>query len=346
MGEVWLTDAQAAQAKIELRPLARENVDDTVVTAGRFTFDDARVAHVYSPVNGRVTNIAAALGQRVKPRGPLATIDSPEIGQFSSDVNKAQADLVAAEHDYNRKRDLFANHACSQFDYEQAEDNYRKAQSELDRARQKMLLLHGASGGGVDQRYLVTSPIEGEIIARNISPGIEVQGQYSGSSPVELFTVGELDRVWMLADVYEMDVARVKLDAKVQVSVVAYPGRQFEGKLDWISGTLDKDTRTIKVRCTFENVDRALKPEMYATATISVEARKALALSRSSVVRMGDQSIVFVQSGKTVDGRLRFERKPVAVDDREDATWLPVEHGITEGELVVSAGAMALSSRM
>jgi len=219
MGEVWLTDAQAAQAKIELRPLARENVDDTVVTAGRFTFDDARVAHVYSPVNGRVTNIAAALGQRVKPRGPLATIDSPEIGQFSSDVNKAQADLVAAEHDYNRKRDLFANHACSQFDYEQAEDNYRKAQSELDRARQKMLLLHGASGGGVDQRYLVTSPIEGEIIARNISPGIEVQGQYSGSSPVELFTVGELDRVWMLADVYEMDVARVKLDAKVQVSV-------------------------------------------------------------------------------------------------------------------------------
>ncbi len=345
-GQAWLTDKQLVEGKIEVNLLAEQDVNDTILTAGRFTFDDTRVAHIYSPVNGRVTNIDAGLGQRVKKGDLLAIIDSPELGQFSADVGKAQADLIAAEHDYNRKKDLYAQHACSQADYEQAEDNYRKAQAEMDRARQKMRLLHGTSGGVVNQGYALTSPIEGEIIARTVSPGIEVQGQYSGSNPVELFTVGELDRVWMLADVYEMDLARVKVGSKVSVSVVAYPDRKFEGKLDWISGTLDKDTRTIKVRCEFDNPDRALKPEMYATVSISVEERKALAVPRTAVLRMGEQTIVFVRSGKTPDGRVMFDRKPVAVDEGEGGQWLPVEHGIEKGAPVVTSGAVLLSGMM
>lgn len=342
-GQAWLTEAQVKEAKIEIAPLEEQDVDDTILTAGRFTFDDTRVAHIYSPVNGKVTAIDAALGQRVKKGDPLAVIDSPDIGQFSADVGKAQADLIAAEHDFNRKKDLFAAHACSQADYEQSEDNYRKAQAELERARQKMRLLHGSSGGMVSQGYALTSPIEGEIIARSVSPGIEVQGQYGGNNPVELFTVGELDRVWLLADVYEMDLARVKVGSKVSVKVVAYPERKFEGKLDWISGTLDKDTRTIKVRCTFDNADRALKPEMYATVSISVEERKALALPRNAVLRMGDQTVIFVQDGKAPDGRLKFERKPVAVDEGEGGQWLPVSHGVEKGALVVVGGGVLLS---
>ena len=342
-GQAWLTENQIKEAKIEVAPLDEQDVNDTILTAGRFTFDDTRVAHIYSPVNGRVTQIGAALGARVKKGDLLAVIDSPDVGQFSSDVNKAQADLIAAEHDFNRKKELFAAHACSQADYEQSEDNYRKAQAELDRARQKMRLLHGSSGGMVSQGYALTSPIDGEIIARSVSPGIEVQGQYGGNNPVELYTVGELDRVWMIADVYEMDLARVKVGSKVSVKVVAYPNKTFEGKLDWISGTLDKDTRTIKVRCAFDNPDRMLKPEMYATVSISVEERKALALPRGAVLRMGDQTVVFVETGKTPDGRVKFERKPVAVDEGEGGQWLPVDHGVEKGANIVVSGGVLLS---
>ena len=92
---------------------------------------------------------------------------------------------------------------------------------------------------------------------RNINPGIEVQGQYSGGATQELFTIGEIDKVWVLADLYEMDLARVQVGAPAAVTVVAYPDKVFEGKVDWVSGMLDPTTRTAKVRCTFDNPDRA-----------------------------------------------------------------------------------------
>jgi cobalt-zinc-cadmium efflux system membrane fusion protein len=342
-GEAWLTQQQVTEAHITIETLDEHDVDDTILSSGRVTFDDQRVAHVYSPVTGRVQRIDANLGARVKKGQPLAVITSPDIGAVSSDLGKAEADLIAAEHDFNRKKDLYASHAASQADYEAAEDNYRKAKAEKERAMQKAFLLKTGGVDSVTQGYTLTSPIDGEVIARNLSPGIEVAGQYGGGSAVELFTVGELDRVWVMADVYEMDLARVKVGARVTVKVVAYPGKLFEGRVDWVSGALDPTSRTARVRCTFENPDRLLKPEMYATVSISVEERKALALPKGAVLRLGDQTVVFVQSGQSPDGKLKFERVPVSVDEGEGSMWLPVMHGLDKGTKIVTSGAILLS---
>jgi cobalt-zinc-cadmium efflux system membrane fusion protein len=346
-GEAWLTPQQVKDAKIEFTPIGEQNVDDTILTSGKVTFDDQKVAHIYSPVSGRVSKIQGVLGQHVTKGQPLAFIESPDVGIASSDVGKAQADLIAAEHDYKRQKDLYdapGGHATSQKDLEVAEDNYRKAKAELDRAKQKAYLLR--AGGGADavsQGYNVISPMEGEVIMKNISPGVEVQGQYGGGTAQELFTVGELDRVWVIADVYEMDIARVKVGSKAIVKVVAYSGKSFEGKVDWVSGTLDPQTRTAKVRCTFDNADGLLKPEMYATVQISVEERQALAIQHSALLRLGEQTVVFVQTGNTPDGKLKFERVPVTVDEGEGSKWVPVSHGLEKGAKVVTSGAILLS---
>jgi cobalt-zinc-cadmium efflux system membrane fusion protein len=342
-GQAWLTAEQVREAHIVVAPLDEEDVDDTILSSGRVTFDDQRVAHVFSPVTGRVARITASLGERLHRGQSLAVITSPDIGQASSDLGKADADLIAAEHDYKRKKDLFDAHAASQADYETAEDNYRKAKAEKERAYQKAFLLRTGSVDSVSQGYTLTSPIDGELIARAVNPGIEVQGQYGGGTAVELFTVGELDKVWVMADVYEMDIARVKVGAKVVVNVVAYPGKTFEGRVDWVSGTLDPTSRTAKVRCIFDNPDRFLKPEMYATVTISVEETKALALPKGAVLRLGEQTVVFVESGTTPDGRLKFEREPVQVDEGEGSQWLPVQHGLDKGTKVVTQGAILLA---
>ena len=98
------------------------------------------------------------------------------------------------------------------------------------------MIFRTGSVDAVSQGYTLTSPIDGELIARAVNPGIEVQGQYGGGTAVELFTVGELDKVWVLADVYEMDIARVKVGSKVQGKIVTYKGRVFEGTVDWVSG--------------------------------------------------------------------------------------------------------------
>jgi cobalt-zinc-cadmium efflux system membrane fusion protein len=349
-GEVWLTPQQITEAHIVVQPVDLQDVDDTILSSGRVTFDDQRVAHVFSPVTGRVTTIKANLGDRLVKGQALAVIVSPDIGQASSDLGKADADLIAAEHDYNRKKDLYEAHAAARADMEAAEDNYRKAKAEKERAYQKAFLLRTGSVDTVSQGYTLTSPIDGELIARAVNPGIEVQGQYGGGNAVELFTVGELDRVWVLADIYEMDLARVKVGAPVTVKVVAYPGRTFAGRVDWVSGALDPTTRTAKVRCIFENPSgddagktHMLKPEMYATVSISVEQTKAIALPKGAVLRLGDTTVVFVQEGTAPGGRLKFVRKPVKVDEGEGSEWLPVQSGIDKGEQVVTGGAILLA---
>src|SRR5262249_24937808 len=160
----------------------------------------------------------------------LATILSPDVGSASSDLSKAEADATTAEHDMYRQRELVAEGAASRRDAEQAEDHYRRAAAELERARERVRLLHGGSFNRVTQQFALRAPIAGEVITRNANPGIELAGQYTtggGGNPgggaagsgAELFTIGELDHVWVLAEVYEVDLARVLVGATATVTV-------------------------------------------------------------------------------------------------------------------------------
>jgi cobalt-zinc-cadmium efflux system membrane fusion protein len=344
-GEVWLTPAQVREVKIQVETVGEQVVEDAILTSGTVALDDQRTGHVLSPVTGRVVKIFARLGAWVKKGEPLATIESPDIGSAVSDVHKAEADLIAAEHDLTRKKDLYEQRAASAADVETSEDNRRKAKAELERARQKQSLLHAGNVDSVTQTYTLVSPIDGEVLLRNINPGIEVQGQYSGGAAQELFTIGEVDRVWVLGDIYEIDLARVHVGTPAAVTVVAYPDKRFQGTVDWVSGSLDPNTRTAKVRCTFDNPDKLLRPLMYSTVSIAVDQKKALAIPRGALVRLGEYKVVFVQKGEA-DGHVSFERVPVDVDEREPSPWLEVKHGLDPGQRVVVSGVALLSQRL
>jgi cobalt-zinc-cadmium efflux system membrane fusion protein len=346
-GEVWLDQQQVQQDKIEVASVSEQDLDDRLVTSGRVTFEDVKVGHIFSPVTGRVARIDVTQGQRVTKNQTLAVIQSPDIGQASSDVAKADADLIAAEHNVQREKALLENHATSRKDYETAEDAYRQAKAEKARALQKAFLLRTGTIDTVTQGYTLISPVDGEVLARNLSVGTEVQGQYGGGgNPQELFTVGELDEVWVLADVYEVDLARVQVGARAGVRTVAYPDKAFDGKVEWVSGMLDPSTRTAKVRATFPNTERLLKPDMYATVSIAVASRKALAVQSSALLHLGDQTVVFLDRGTTEKGKRRFERVPVAVDEALGGQWLPVLHGLDPGDKVVIHGADALAAEL
>lgn len=340
-GEVWLTATQVKDAQIESATAQERDVADTILTAGTVTLEDDRTGHVLSPVTGRVVEILAPLGGRVKVGDGLAVIESPDIGNALSDVHKAEADVIAAEHDLKRKKELFEEKAAPASDLDTSEDAYRRAQAELERAHQKEYLLRVGNADAVTQRYTLRSPVDGEVLLRNISPGVEVQGQYAGGTSPELFTIGELDRVWVLGQLFEMDLARVHVGAVVSVSVVAYPGVAFQGQVDWVSGELDPTTRTSTVRCTFENPDRALRPMMYATMQISVDQKRVLAIPREAVLRVGESKIVFVELDKEATTR-RFRRVAVDVDEAESSPWLEVKNGLTAGESVVVSGSILL----
>ncbi len=357
-GQVWLTPAEMVEGKITVAAVAEQVVDTTITTSGTVTLDDLRSGHVFSPVTGRVIKITAALGQQVKKGDPLATIESPDIGSAVSDVHKAEADLIADEHDLKRKRELFAQQAAAAADVEASEDAARNAKAELERARQKEFLLRVGNVDAVSQTYTLPAPIDGEVLLRNINPGVEVQGQYSGGAGNncipglatnsvcgELFTIGELDKVWVLGDVYEIDMGRVHVGATAKVRTLAYPNRVFTGTVDWVSGSLDPSTRTAKIRATFDNADGKLRPMMYTTVQISVDQRKAVAIPRSAIVRIGGYKLVFVKVGDD-NGKAHFERLPVAVDESEQTDFVEVKHGVEAGQQVVVTGAPYLVQKL
>jgi|HubBroStandDraft_1064217.scaffolds.fasta_scaffold69387_2 cobalt-zinc-cadmium efflux system membrane fusion protein len=357
-GLVSLTPAEVAELKVEVAPVGEQVVDDSLLTSGTVNLDDLRSGHVFSPVTGRVVKILAQLGQRVKKGDALATIESPDIGSAVSDAQKAEADLIAAEHDLKRKRDLFAQKAAAAADVEASEDAERNAKAELERARQKQFLLRVGNVDAVSQTYTLPSPIDGEVLLRNINPGVEVQGQYSGGAGNncipglttnavcgELFTIGEVDKVWVLGDVYEIDLARVHVGATATVTTVAYPDLVFKGTIDWVSGGLDTNTRTAKVRCTIDNPDKKLRPMMYASVAISVDQRKAVAIPRTAVVQLGDYKVVFIQL-PDADGKQRFQRLPVDLDESLQGPFVAIKHGAVAGQKIVMHGAQALSLKL
>jgi len=341
-GQVSLT-ADEAKLRIAIATVEERDVPYTVTVGGRLTFDDLGVTHVFSPVNGRITRLLAAPGDHVKKGAPLAVLVSPDLGSAFSDEFKAKADLIAAEHEMKRQREMYELKASAQRDLEGAQDNYDRAKAEYERAAQKSRLLREGAVDAVSQEFVLRSPIEGEVVARAANPGLEVQGQYSGASNVvELFTVGKIDHLWLLGDVYETDFPYMKAGAELDLEVSSYPGRTFRGRVDWISDTLDPVLRTAKVRCVLENPEKLLRPEMYGVVRIAAPMREAVTVPRDAVLRVGDSTVVFVERPGEANGRVAFRQQVVVTNEQIPGDVVPVLSGLAAGERVAARGSIFL----
>ena len=342
-GEIWLTPDQIRGARLEIAPAGTRDLALRLVTAGRVAFDEGRVAHVFSPVSGRVTRVLASLGQRVRKGDPLAVIESPDLASAWSDLVKARADATAAEHELERQKMLYEHQASAQRDYEAAQGNAEKSRAEIARARLRLRTLHAPEDGPATQEFLLRSPLSGVVVARTATPGLEVQGMLSSANVVaELFTVGDADPVWVWGDVYERDLGRVHRGQKAAITAVAYPGTVIPGTVDYVADTLDPQSHTAKLRTSVPNPGRSLKPEMFVTVSVELGLRRQLAVPRSAVVRSGEKQTVFIEDGTAADGRRRFVQRPVETGDA-DGGWIGIASGLQPGERVVVAGSILLS---
>jgi cobalt-zinc-cadmium efflux system membrane fusion protein len=344
--EVWLTPEPVAALQPVVEPLDEKTIVDTVLTAGKIAFDDGNLWHGFSPVSGRVIKVEARVGQQVKKGDPLARIESPDMGQASSDVSKALADVSAAKRDYDRAKNLWEERAISTHDLEVAEDTYLRAQAELQRAQQKIFLLRGPMNDAVTQSFVLKSGMDGEVLARAVSLNYEVAGLYGGGTPVELFTVGDVDHVWLVADIYEQDLPLVTVGVPVTFSVTAFPDQVFKTTVSWVSSTLDPVARTAKIRCIVPNADRKLRPEMFAVVKLQVTEKSGLGVPRPAILRIGDKTGVFVDDGETPAHVHRYEWVPVSVDEGEGDRIVRLVSGPPKGAKVVVKNAIKLSSML
>ncbi len=261
-----LSGREARAAGSDLHPAG-----ETVLARGQVGFDDDLVAHVTSPVPGRVTRVFAQLGRRVAKGAPLAVITSPELAHVVPDKLKAEADLAAAEGENQRQRQLFDAHEGVTERLEAARAGLASAQAELERARARAALVKSLAGDEMTGSFTLFAPRRGVVLASAAAAGSVVAGQGPGAGAPDLFTVGTLDRVWVTGRISDADRARVRVGARVTVQVVALPGKTFPGRVVRISA-LGPGLHEVVVRCAVANTGGVLKPGMAATATIVVAA--------------------------------------------------------------------------
>lgn len=333
-GEVKLREVpdfvKVAQVEVATDPAATE-------ATARVAFDEGRVSRIGTPVSGRVLELRVQPGDRVRKGQPLLVIASPDAESAFADWIAARADAALAERNLERQRRLLADQAVSQREVLQAEGEATKAHAARARAlaRLEILGMSPDEPAAKPSRYLLRAPIDGVVVDRPATPGMEVRAD-SGAA---LVTVADLSRLWVLADVFERDVGAVAKGATATVRVAAWPGRTWEGKVAHVGDVVDPQSRTVKVRVEVQNPDQRLKPEMFARVTLrGGPAAPSLAVPSRAVLSDGAASVVVVALGEG-----RFQRRTIEAGPERDG-HVRVLSGLAPGERVVVDGAIYLSA--
>lgn len=312
---------------------------DALVANGTITYDANHVSAVSSRAEGRVIAVRADLGQQVRSGEVLALVESSEVGQVRSDLERARANVDIARRNYEREKRLFDQQITSQKELLEAESALRSAEADYNSAVSRLRAV-GASGGEGAAFGLVT-PIAGVVVERNASPG-----QVIGPS-TNLFTVANLRHVWITVDVYEADLSRVRLGAAVVVTPAALPGESFPGRVTYAGGIVDPTSRTFKVRVELENPVLRLRPGMFAqvriaTPAAAVATTSALTVPEIAVQELNGKQVVFV----ALPAPGRFVARTVTLGARSGAGFIAIASGLSAGERIVARGAFQLKAEM
>lgn len=325
-------ETQTAGIKVQKLEL-QEKAEQLAVTATIQSNQD-RLAHVAPRVPGRIVKVSANLGDKVKPGQTLALLDSIELGEARSSYQQAASEAAVAQAGFERAQRLNADNIIPEKEFLRARAEQEKARASLRAAADKLRMMGVNPEKLAGSTFALTAPFAGTVIEKKA-----VLGELA---PIDqsLFTVADLSVLWIEADLFEKDLGKVKVGAQATVTLSAYPGEVFKGKVTYISSTMNKETRTVKARVEVPNPDGRLKPEMFVTAAIHTgSSAKALLLPEEAVLLVQGQPTVFVAE------RGGFEARAVEVGERAQGRIVIIS-GVEAGENVVVGGAYALKARL
>jgi len=300
---------------------------------GRIAYDENVTARVSSPILGRVTKLFGEVGDSIGRGGPLLDIDSPDLAAAEADLQKAKADEARKKLAFDRAINLFEHEVIARKDYESADADYQQAVAETKRAGLRMRNLHAT--GNENGTFRLRAPISGLIADKQVNPGLEIRPDL----PQPLFTITDITHLWVIADVSEKHIAKVKPGQTVNLETDAYPGQRFSAKVDRIGLTLDQGTRRVQVRCVVSNPEKKLRPEMFARVFFLADGEKTgIQIPNTSLILHGIYSYVFVEKSPGV-----FEKRRVKIA-LSDSDYSFIDAGLSGGERVVTEGAFLLQS--
>jgi membrane fusion protein, heavy metal efflux system len=332
-----LTAAQ--RQNVHLFAVAPASYRRTIDTTGVVDFDNDQATSVLAPFSGPVTRLLVSPGDRVKKDDPLALVDSPDFATAISTYQKALVTARNARRLADKDADLVQHNGVSQREFEQAQTDATSAEADRDAALQALVSL------SVDPKSIkdiqegrpvtriegvIRSPITGTVVEKLITPGQLLQ---AGTTPS--FTVADLSKVWVMAQVFGSDVTAVELGDTAKV-LTGIAGSDFTGKVTNVSALVNPDTRSVLARVVVENPRGVLKKQMYVRVLIEARRESEGRLIPDSAILRDDENLPFVYVAEADDA---FSRRHVTLGYRSgDKT--DITAGLKDGDQIVIDGGI------
>ena len=331
------TIPQDQMSHVQIVTVQPSKITRTLRLTGAVAYNAFSTTPVITQVGGPVAKILVVPGDRVKRGQPLLEVSSPDYSLLLAAYLKARDVFRVANKNYERAQDLFAHHAIADRDLLQAESDRIQAQADLSAAEEGMKILgipkpEDLEKSPISAQIPLLAPIGGEVVERLVSPGQVMQ-----AGTTQAFTISDMSTVWVMANIYQGDLAYVKDGDQATITTDSYPDK-FSGKISFISPALDPNTRTLQARIVTQNPQSKLKKDMYVAASVHAGAlADALTVPDASVLRdTENEPFVYVQTDKN-----KFARRAVKIGDNSDGRTL-VQDGLKEGEHVIGNGSLFL----
>ncbi len=307
----------------ELAIAKSEVVKTELILNGKITLNEDKVARVFPLAGGFVKELYVELGDYVKKGQIMAIIRSPEIAGFTREGVDAEGQLRVAEKNAQVAEQLFKTGNISEVELINSRKELESAKGEVDRTR-AVLDMYSA---GKESIYPIKSPVSGVIVQKNIALNMELRTE--DISPV--FVVGNLDEVWVMANIYESDIPNIKEGYQAEVITTSYPNKIYNGRIDKIFNIIDAETKVLKARVTLPNNNFELKPEMFAQVKINYnEPYSKVAVPSSAIIFDKSRYYVMVYlSDSKID-----TREVKIFKDNKGTTY--IDEGLKDGEKVMT----------
>ena len=346
-GVVTLSPEKQKASGIEVQKVAAVTASELISATAVLEVNGDQVARVNPRAAGRAVSVNASQGDRVRHGQVLVEIDSVDMDQAWSDYQKAKGRLDLATRSLKREETLFQKKVSPERDLLKARQDFSEAEADLLLAKERFRLLGleveqvETDTNSTDRKpplIPVCAPLSGVIIEKTVTKGEMIGPEKT------LFTVADLSTLWLMVDIYEQDLRKVRDGMQVKLSVSAYPGKEFRGRISYLGDVMDEKTRTVKARVTIDNRDGFLKPGMFAEVSINsikdAGGEKVIAISEEAVFIDGSERYVFIQEG---DGR--FVARRVSVGPASGAK-IEIKYGLKVGDAVVTKGVFTLKSEL
>ncbi len=320
------------QGQVKTDTVCRRPVVEELKLTGKVTFDQDKVVKLYPMVSGNVLEVNVALGDHVEKGAVLAVVNSAEIAGAENDIVTARANLAVSEKNLVAAEGLFKSGITSEKEYTAAMRETEKARSELKKAETVLSIF-----GGGQSHYIIRSPVSGYVVEKFINPNMQIRPD----NATNLFTISDLQRVWVLANVYESDIAGIAEKEKVSITTLSYRGRIFSGEIDKIYNVLDADNKTMKVRIQLDNPGNLLKPEMFANVIVQQDLDTTmLAVPAKSVVFDRNKYWVLVYGGPC-----NIQTRLIDIV-RSTSLYTYIRSGVLPGERVITTRQLLIYNAM